>query len=48
MEQQGLVFDSYGRFEWLVEVDGEEMGRLPISVAQMPTTASQGTPPPVS
>jgi hypothetical protein len=46
MEQQGIVFDSYGRFEWLVEVDGREMGRLPISVAQMPSTAASATPPP--
>lgn len=33
LEQQGIVFDSYGRYEWLVEVDGVELGRLPISVA---------------
>ena len=36
-EQQGIVFDSYGRFEWVVYVDGDqELARLPVSVSPMP------------
>ena len=46
MEQQGIVFDSYGRFEWLIEVDGREMGRLPIAVAQMQSPTPSAIPPP--
>lgn len=37
VEQQGIVFDAFGRFEWIVEIDGERIGRLPIAVVPIPT-----------
>jgi hypothetical protein len=44
LEQQGIVFDSYGRFEWLVELDGNEVGRLPITVAPVHNPPSFAEP----
>lgn len=35
MEQQGIVFEKYGRYEWLIHVDAVELGRLPIAVSPM-------------
>lgn len=36
LEIPGVSLDGYGRFEWLVEVDGAEVGRLPITVSPAP------------
>jgi hypothetical protein len=29
-----LVFETPGRYEWVIRVDGDELGRVPIEVAQ--------------
>lgn len=36
IEQQNVTFQAYGRYEWLIELDGEIKGRLPISVMPLP------------
>ena len=39
-----LVFDGPGRYEWVIRVDGEERGRVPIEVVQG-TVAAMPMPP---
>lgn len=33
-----LTFDAPGTFEWVIEVDNEPIGRIPLSVASIPGT----------
>jgi hypothetical protein len=35
-EQQAVVFDSYGRYEWVVEVDSLELSRVALAVSPTP------------
>lgn len=36
IDQPGIKFPSFGRYEWVISLDGETRGRLPISVMQIP------------
>jgi hypothetical protein len=36
MELPHLQFPRYGRYEWVIEADGQIVGRLPLTVAQPP------------
>lgn len=44
VEQPNVVFDAFGRFEWIVKVDGEPLGRLPIAVVPIPAPTSLSSP----
>jgi hypothetical protein len=35
-EQQGITFDAYGRYEWIVQVGGEELSRIALAVSPTP------------
>src|SRR6266536_2249017 len=39
-----LVFEAPGRYEWVIRVDGRELGRLPIEVVQGALTAMALSP----
>ena len=41
-----LVFETAGRYEWIITVDEGELGRLPIDVAQSPMLIPPGSPAP--
>lgn len=36
MELPQIVFPRHGRYEWVIEIDGNVEGRLPVTVAQPP------------
>jgi hypothetical protein len=36
LDQQNIQFAEYGRYEWIVELDGKVEGRLPITITPQP------------
>lgn len=48
MELPQVVFPRYDRYEWVIEIDGDIQGRLPITVSPLAGAPQLGLQPPQS